>query len=410
MVSRWTTCYLGPVCHVVPYKGHNSPGEKCSQNHPGTQWFVCPCGGREQILWSDEPVGVFQLYRNHNSQPPWEDLYPEGRLDQLYSLQRVKFAQPVKMCCVDLVKILTVSLGVSCWGVIHKSVVCGPLLRAIWSLYNWSRNLVFIAGSKSDQFPMHAGLWQRCPLSLIPFIIFMDRISRCRESSLGCTELHPWFLQMKSCWFHQTMTFSMFWGGLQLSEKQLGRELAPPNWRPWLLTRKGCCFPLQVCGEVLCLVEEFKYLGVLFKSKGKMNHEIDKQIGAASAVMWLVYWTIRAKKKLGLKAKLSIFYNVHSMLIYGHELWVVTKRTRLWIQAAKISFPMHWWLEAPKVDPGHAREIMSLSWPGSTLEYCWSITSASVIWSWISGRRWDKRRWESWLKDQNDNYWVLQNG
>lgn len=67
-------------------------------------------------------------------------------------------------------------------------------------------------------------------------------------------------------------------------------------------------------------MEEFKYLGVLFKSKGKMNHEIGKQIGAASAVMWLVYWTIRAKKKLGLKAKLSIFYNVYSMLIYGHEL------------------------------------------------------------------------------------------
>lgn len=67
-------------------------------------------------------------------------------------------------------------------------------------------------------------------------------------------------------------------------------------------------------------MEEFKYLGVLFKSKGKMNQEIDKRIGAASAVMWLVYWTIRAKKKLSLKANLSNFYNVHSMLIYGHEL------------------------------------------------------------------------------------------
>lgn len=28
----------------------------------------------------------------------------------------------------------------------------------------------------------------------------------------------------------------------------------------------------------------------------------------------------RAKKELSLKAKLSIFYDVHSVLIYGHEL------------------------------------------------------------------------------------------
>lgn len=112
-------------------------------------------------------------------------LNTERTLDQLYSLQRVKFAQPVNMCCVDLVKTLTVSLGVSCWGVLHKSVVGSPLLRAIWSLYNWSRRLVCIAGTKSDQFPVHAGLRQCCPLSLILFLRFMDTISRCSHGLEG---------------------------------------------------------------------------------------------------------------------------------------------------------------------------------------------------------------------------------
>lgn len=32
-------------------------------------------------------------------------------------------------------------------------------------------------------------------------------------------------------------------------------------------------------------VEEFKYLGVLFMNKGKMEQKIDRQIGAASGVM-----------------------------------------------------------------------------------------------------------------------------
>ncbi|KAI3364000.1 hypothetical protein L3Q82_001596 [Scortum barcoo] len=35
-------------------------------------------------------------------------------------------------------------------------------------------------------------------------------------------------------------------------------------------------------GEVLPQVEEFKYLGVLFTSEGKMEREIDRRIGAAS--------------------------------------------------------------------------------------------------------------------------------
>ncbi|KAI3373750.1 hypothetical protein L3Q82_022332 [Scortum barcoo] len=46
--------------------------------------------------------------------------------------------------------------------------------------------------------------------------------------------------------------------------------------------RKRVACPLQVGGEVLPQVEEFKYLGVLFTSEGKMEREIDRRIGAAS--------------------------------------------------------------------------------------------------------------------------------
>ncbi|KAI3355560.1 hypothetical protein L3Q82_018385 [Scortum barcoo] len=56
--------------------------------------------------------------------------------------------------------------------------------------------------------------------------------------------------------------------------------------------RKGVACPLRVGGEVLPQVEEFKYLGVLFTSEGKMEREIDRRIGAASAVMRSVYRTV----------------------------------------------------------------------------------------------------------------------
>merc|ERR1712035_210459 len=86
-----------------------------------------------------------------------------GTLDQLYTLRRVveglwEFAQPVHMCFVDLEKAFDrVPRGIL-WGVLREYGVGGPLLRAVRSLYDRSRSLVRIAGSKSDLFPVHVGL------------------------------------------------------------------------------------------------------------------------------------------------------------------------------------------------------------------------------------------------------------
>ncbi len=95
--------------------------------------------------------------------------------------------------------------------------------------------------------------------------------------------------------------------------------------------------PLQVSEEFLPQVEEFKYLGVLFTSEGRMQREIDRRIGASSAVMRSMYWSVMVKKELSCKAKLSVSIYVPT-LTYGHELWVMTERTRSRIQAAEMSF------------------------------------------------------------------------
>ncbi|XP_061647372.1 uncharacterized protein LOC133486367 [Phyllopteryx taeniolatus] len=101
-----------------------------------------------------------------------------------------------------------------------------------------------------------------------------------------------------------------------------------------VLSRKRVACPLQVGDEILPQVKEFKYLGVLFTSEGRMEREIDRRIGAASAVMRTLHRSIVVKK-----AKLSIYRSIYvPTLTYGHELWVVTERTRSRIQAAEMSF------------------------------------------------------------------------
>ncbi|KAI3371948.1 hypothetical protein L3Q82_006816 [Scortum barcoo] len=73
-------------------------------------------------------------------------------------------------------------------------------------------------------------------------------------------------------------------------------------FKAMVLDRKRVACPLRVGGEVLPQVEEFKYLGVLFTSEGKMEREIDRRIGAVSAVMRSVYRTVVVKKELSRKA------------------------------------------------------------------------------------------------------------
>ena len=68
------------------------------------------------------------------------------------------------------------------------------------------------------------------------------------------------------------------------------------------------------------------------------EHEVDRPISAASAVMRTLYRTVVVKKELSQKAKLSIYQLVYvPTLTYGHKLWVVTERMRSRIQAAEMN-------------------------------------------------------------------------
>ncbi|KAI3354168.1 hypothetical protein L3Q82_018704, partial [Scortum barcoo] len=193
-----------------------------------------------------------------------------GTLDQLYTLHRVleglwEFAQPVHMCFVDLEKAFNrVPRGIL-WGCSAEYGVRGPLLRAVRSLYDRSRSLVRIAGSKSDLFPVHVGLRQG-----LPFVTGQDLQHVLERFAAEC--------------------------------EAAGMRISTSKSEAMVLDRKRVACPLQVGGEVLPQVEEFKYLGVLFTSEGKIEREIDRRIGAASAVMRSVYRTVVVKKELSRKA------------------------------------------------------------------------------------------------------------
>ncbi|KAK3514742.1 hypothetical protein QTP70_029692 [Hemibagrus guttatus] len=186
------------------------------------------------------------------------------------------------MCFVDLEKAFDrVPRGIL-WEVLWEYGVRGPLLRAVRSQYNRSRSLVRIASCLDLQ---HA----------------LGRFAAECEAA--------------------------------------GMRFSTSKSEAMVLDRKKVACTLQVGGEVLPQVEEFKYLGVLFTSEGRMDREIDRWIGAAAAVMRSMYQSVVVKKELSRKAKLSIYQSIYApTLTYGHELWVMTERVRSRIQAAEMSF------------------------------------------------------------------------
>ncbi|TWW55955.1 hypothetical protein D4764_09G0010050 [Takifugu flavidus] len=116
-----------------------------------------------------------------------------------------------------------------------------------------------------------------------------------------------------------------------------GMKISTSKSEAMVLNRKKVECLLQVTEEILPQVEEFKYFGVLFTSEGRMEQEINRRIGAASAVMRTL--SVVVKRELSQKAKLSIYRSIFvPTLTYGHELWVMTERTRSRVQAAEMSF------------------------------------------------------------------------
>ncbi|KAI3375173.1 hypothetical protein L3Q82_021083 [Scortum barcoo] len=150
----------------------------------------------------------------------------------------------------------TVSLVVFCGECSLEYGVRGPLLRAVRSLYDRSRSLVralpavrFLGvarGRRESRFGNHR----------ISSLLFADDVVLLASSSQDLQHVLERFAAAEC--------------------EAAGMRISTSKSEAMVLDRKRVACPLQVGGEVLPQVEEFKYLGVLFTSEGKMEREIDR--------------------------------------------------------------------------------------------------------------------------------------
>lgn len=75
---------------------------------------------------------------------------------------------------------------------------------------------------------------------------------------------------------------------------------------------------------------KFKYLGVLLVSEETLEHKIGQIIAAAGVVLQFLYLTVVTKREPQGKA-LYLLISLESYLMYDHERWAMTEKTRLQI-------------------------------------------------------------------------------
>lgn len=69
-----------------------------------------------------------------------------------------------------------------------------------------------------------------------------------------------------------------------------------------VLSGKWVEYLLWVGDEVLPQVEEFKFLRIFSSNKEKMEREVDRWMGAMSAMIQALYWSVVVKRELSQKA------------------------------------------------------------------------------------------------------------
>ena len=92
-------------------------------------------------------------------------------------------------------------------------------------------------------------------------------------------------------------------------------------------------------GQVLEVVEEYKYLGTMFGRNGKVNDEIKYRIKQATNVYYQLNQTILGKKEVSQKTKIQIYNTIYKpTLLYGAESWPVNNKIEQKITAAEMKY------------------------------------------------------------------------
>ena len=269
--------------------------------------------------------------------------------DQLFTLKQVfekswEYGKDLFTCFADLEKAFDRVSRDKLWKVLREYGVDDQLLCAIKLFYCRPQVCVRINGMQSKPFHVGVGLRQKCVLSLLLFLVFMNWIDKCSQTdecaTIGnCKISRMLFADDLPLLFSAERRLQRALNSFANACNTAGMKISTAKTEILHLSRNSDLCVLQVNGATLKQVEKFKHLGVAFTSDERQDKELDTQLGKANAVMRGLHYSVVMKTILPKKVKLSVFKTVFvPILTYGHKSWVITERVRSQMQASEMRF------------------------------------------------------------------------
>jgi hypothetical protein len=245
------------------------------------------------------------------------------------------------------------------WRVLKEYNIDNQLIEVIKSLYDEATSAVLLNGNAGDFFPMTVGVRQGCPLSPVLFNIFLEKIMQ--------KALTPMHSSVNDCFADEagetdTSLSSVSIGGRPLcnlrfaddidllgsSEEELqqltrrleetaaeyGMEISSEKSKILVnSTKPRPSTNIQMNGQTLEEVDQFKYLGSTQTKDGTSVKEVKIRLAQAHSAMarLAILWK---NKAISFPTKIVLYRSlVLSVLLYGCESWTLTADLERRIQA-----------------------------------------------------------------------------
>lgn len=272
-------------------------------------------------------------------------------LRQLFEKRR-EYNQDTYLAFIDLEKAFDRVDRSWLWCLLAKNGAHKNDIRAIQSLYQYTRSRVRVGTTLSDSIPQNVGLKQGCVLSPVLFTLYINDVLRVNERmSTGVTvgtDHTGTPVRVKHLAFaDDVVLLEESEDALQTALEQfdveceaIGMKISVPKTKVMTLSRftEVPC-TVFVKGEKIEQVDEFVYLGSLFSSDGKVDKDVLKRKSKAREVLAAMYQTIAQKKEVGDKAKLLVYKQVYlPTLLYGSEAWPLSVERLRMVRGPEMAF------------------------------------------------------------------------
>ena len=316
------------------------------------------------------------------------------------------------------------------WQVLRQFNIDNCLIEIIKALYDNAHSAVFMNNQVGTSFKTTVGVRQGCLLSPVLFNLFLENImtetlqNHQSTISIGGRSL---------CNLRFADDIDLMGGSKQelqnltnrLSERAnaYGMEVSTEKSKVMVNSTNNDSTEINMNGEVLEEVNQFKYLGSILTKDGTSNREVKARIAAATSALVRLERVFKSNN-ISFRTKYHLYKSlVTSILMYGCESWTLTAELEKRIQAfenkchrklLKISYKEHktnaYVKEEIRKRMGHQEPLLStikrrkLIWFGHTTRH--DTLAKTILQGTLEGKRKRGRQKKSWL--DNIKEWTNQ--